>query len=92
MILGVAPESCPPASETLNPSQRPTKQTAGDDSISLGVLALLRVVVFFKLEEIHAVKKILATLMLLGVAAFALMMVHIGKGTLAGMTSSNAGP
>jgi hypothetical protein len=46
VILGVAPETCPPVSETLNPSQRPTKQVAGDDSISLGVLALLRVVVF----------------------------------------------
>ena len=45
VILGVSPETCPPASETLNPSQRPTKQAAGDDSISLGVLALLRVVV-----------------------------------------------
>ena len=45
VILGVAPETCPPASETLNPSQRPIKQAAGDDSISLGVLALLRVVV-----------------------------------------------
>ena len=44
VILGVAPETCPPASETLNPSQRPTKQAAGDDSISLGVLALLRIV------------------------------------------------
>jgi len=32
-----------------------------------------------KLEEIHAVKKILATSMLLGVAAFALIMVNIGK-------------
>jgi hypothetical protein len=47
VILGVAPETCPPASETLNPSQRPTKQAAGDDSISLGVLALLRIVDFY---------------------------------------------
>jgi hypothetical protein len=45
VLLGVAPETCPPASETLNPSQRPTKQAAGDDSISWGVLALLRIVV-----------------------------------------------
>ena len=37
-----------------------------------------------KLEEMHAVKKILATLMLLGVAAFALMMVNIGKGNARG--------
>jgi hypothetical protein len=46
VILGVAPETCPPASETLNPSQRPTKQAAGDDSISLEDLALLRIVEF----------------------------------------------
>ena len=39
---------------------------------------------FLKLEETHAVKKILATLMLLGVAAFALMMVNIGKGDARG--------
>ena len=44
VILGVAPETCPPASESLDLSQRPTKQAAGDDSISLGVLALWRVV------------------------------------------------
>jgi hypothetical protein len=37
-----------------------------------------------QLEEIHAVKKILATLMLLGGAAFVLMMVHIGKGNARG--------
>jgi hypothetical protein len=37
-----------------------------------------------KLEEIHAVKKILATLMLLGVAAFAPMMVNVGKGNARG--------
>jgi hypothetical protein len=39
---------------------------------------------FLKLEEIHAVKKILATLMLLGVAAIAQMMVNIGKGNARG--------
>jgi hypothetical protein len=39
---------------------------------------------FLKLEEIHAVKKILASLMLLGVAAVALMMVNIGKGNARG--------
>jgi hypothetical protein len=39
---------------------------------------------FLKLEEIHAVKKILATLMLLAVADFALMMVNIGKGNARG--------
>jgi cytochrome c553 len=39
---------------------------------------------FLKLEEIHAMKKILATLMLMGVAAFALMMVNIGKGNARG--------
>jgi hypothetical protein len=43
-----------------------------------------RRIVFLKLEEIHAVKKILATLMLPGVAAFALMMVNIGTGNARG--------
>src|ERR1700682_4521870 len=54
VILGVAPETCPPASETLNPSQRPIKQAAGVDSISLGVLALLRVVVFVLVRPVVA--------------------------------------
>jgi hypothetical protein len=39
---------------------------------------------FLKLEEIHAVKRILATLMLMGVTAFALMMVTNGKGNARG--------
>src|SRR5262249_37051019 len=39
---------------------------------------------FLKLEGIHAVKKILATSMLLGVAAVALMMINIGKGNARG--------
>jgi hypothetical protein len=37
-----------------------------------------------KLEELHAVKRILVTLMLLDVAAFALMMVNFGKGDARG--------
>jgi len=40
VILGVGPETGPQASGTINPSQRPAKQATGDDSISLGVLAL----------------------------------------------------
>ena len=39
---------------------------------------------FLELEEIHAVKRILATLMLLGGAALVLMMVNIGKGNARG--------
>jgi hypothetical protein len=39
---------------------------------------------FLKLEEIHAVKKILATLMLLGVAAIVLLMVNLVKGNARG--------
>src|SRR3954454_14449621 len=45
VILGVAPKACPQASGTITPSQRPEKRAAGDAPISLGVLALLRVVV-----------------------------------------------